>query len=73
MLAPRESRSRECRRLDGLWRFRFDPGTEGTTGRWWQEPLRGAREMAVPASYNDLVTDAGEREQRDAAAHRGAD
>jgi beta-glucuronidase len=62
MLAPRESRSRECRRLDGLWRFRFDPGTEGTTGRWWQEPLRGAREMAVPASYNDLVTDAGERE-----------
>jgi len=25
-LAPRESRSRDCRRLDGLWRFRFDPG-----------------------------------------------
>jgi beta-glucuronidase len=62
MLAPRESRSRECRRLDGLWRFRFDPGTEGTAGRWWQAPLRDAREMAVPASYNDLVTDAAERE-----------
>jgi beta-glucuronidase len=62
MLAPRESRSRDCRRLDGLWRFRFDPGTEGTTGRWWREPLRDAREMAVPASYNDLVTDVRERE-----------
>jgi beta-glucuronidase len=62
MLAPRESRSRECRRLDGLWRFRFDPGAEGTAGRWWRAPLRDAREMAVPASYNDLVTDAAERE-----------
>lgn len=62
MLAPRESRSRECRRLDGLWRFRFDPGAEGTAGCWWQAPLRDAREMAVPASYNDLVTDAAERE-----------
>jgi len=62
MLAPRDSRSRECRRLDGLWRFRFDPGGAGTAGRWWQAPLRDAREMAVPASYNDLVTDAAERE-----------
>ncbi len=26
MLAPRDSRSRDCRRLDGLWRFRFDAG-----------------------------------------------
>jgi beta-glucuronidase len=62
MLAPRESRSRECHRLDGLWRFRFDPGGEGTTGGWWRAPLCDAREMAVPASYNDLVTDAAERE-----------
>ncbi len=62
MLAPRESRSRDCRRLDGLWRFRFDAGGEGTAGRWWRGPLPGAREMAVPASYNDLVTEAAERE-----------
>ena len=62
MLAPRDSRSRDCRRLDGLWRFRFDPGGEGTAGRWWQGPLPDAREMAVPASYNDLVTQAAERE-----------
>ena len=62
MLAPRDSRSRDCRRLDGLWRFRFDTGGEGTAGRWWRGPLPGAREMAVPASYNDLVTEAAERE-----------
>ena len=62
MLAPRDSRSRESHRLDGLWRFRFDPGGEGSAGRWWQQPLPGAREMPVPASYNDLVTDLAERE-----------
>ena len=62
MLPPRDSRSRDCRRLDGLWRFTFDPGTEGTAGRWWRGPLPGAREMPVPASYNDLVTDIAERE-----------
>jgi beta-glucuronidase len=62
MLAPRDSRSRDCRRLDGLWRFRFDAGGEGTKGRWWRGPLPGAREMAVPASYNDLVTEAAERD-----------
>jgi beta-glucuronidase len=62
LLAPRESRSRECHRLDGLWRFRLDPGGEGTAGGWWRAPLCDAREMAVPASYNDLVTDAAERE-----------
>jgi beta-glucuronidase len=62
MLAPRDSRSRDCRRLDGLWRFRFDAGRDGTEARWWRGPLPGAREMAVPASYNDLVTEAAERE-----------
>jgi beta-glucuronidase len=62
MLAPRDSRSRDCRRLDGLWRFRFDPGGQGLSQRWWQRTLPGAREMAVPASYNDLVTERAERE-----------
>ena len=62
MLAPRDSRSRDCRRLDGLWRFRFDTGGEGGARRWWERDLPGAREMAVPASYNDLVTEAAERE-----------
>ena len=62
MLTPRESRSREYLRLDGLWRFRFDPAAEGTAGRWWAQPLPGSREMPVPASYNDLVTDPAERD-----------
>jgi beta-glucuronidase len=70
MLTPRDSRSREYLRLDGLWRFQFDPGGgtsgeghgAGTAQRWWTAPLPGGREMPVPASYNDLVTDPAERE-----------
>jgi beta-glucuronidase len=62
VLTPRGSRSREYLRLDGLWRFRFDPAAEGTAGRWWVRPLPGSREMPVPASYNDLVTDPAERD-----------
>jgi beta-glucuronidase len=62
MLAPRDSRSRESRRLDGLWRFRIDPGGEGSAGRWWERRWDGAREIAVPASFNDLTTDPAERE-----------
>jgi beta-glucuronidase len=67
MLAPRESSSRQCRRLDGVWRFRFDGmgstnGLDGTAAEWWRSELTGGRYMAVPASYNDLVTDPMERE-----------
>ncbi len=62
MLTPRQSSSREYLRLDGLWRFRFDPSAEGVAARWWSRPLPGHREMPVPASYNDLVTDPGERD-----------
>ena len=66
MLTPRASSSREYLRLDGLWRFRFDTGEAGsgtgTAQRWWRAPLPGTREMPVPASYNDLVTDPAERE-----------
>jgi beta-glucuronidase len=62
VLTPRQSSSREYLRLDGLWRFRFDPSAEGVAARWWSRPLPGHREMPVPASYNDLVTDPGERD-----------
>ncbi|HEY1672548.1 MAG TPA: beta-glucuronidase [Streptosporangiaceae bacterium] len=62
MLTPRPSSSREYLRLDGLWRFRFDPFAEGAAARWWSRPLPGGREMPVPASYNDLVTDPAERD-----------
>ena len=62
MLTPRPSSSREYQRLDGLWRFRFDPFAEGEATGWWAGPLAGGREMPVPASYNDLVTEPGERD-----------
>jgi beta-glucuronidase len=62
VLTPRPSSSREYLRLDGLWRFRFDPSAEGAAARWWSRPLPGGREMPVPASYNDLVTDPAERD-----------
>ena len=39
MLTPRDSRSRDGRRLDGVWRFRFDPGGEGARQGWWRGPL----------------------------------
>ena len=63
MLTPRPSRSREYLRLDGLWQFRFDQASAGEAAHWWAGPLPGdGREMPVPASYNDLVTDPAERD-----------
>jgi beta-glucuronidase len=62
MLAPRDSTSRDCRRLDGVWRFRVDALDEGTSARWWGGSLPGVRNIAVPASYNDLCIEDSERE-----------
>ncbi len=54
-----------CRRvslpLDGMWRFQFDPQSEGEAARW-QEGLPEALSMPVPASFADLFTD---RDSRD--------
>jgi beta-glucuronidase len=57
VLRPQDNATRERKRLDGLWQFTLDPGGTGRTDRWYAAPLRGAREMAVPASFNDIVTD----------------
>lgn len=62
MLRPQESATRECRRLDGLWSFALDPGGLGRRAGWHQGPLPDAREMPVPASYNDIVPDPSYRE-----------
>jgi beta-glucuronidase len=62
MLPPRDTTSRDCRRLDGLWDFTFDLGDQGREGQWWRAPLPGRRPMPVPSSYNDLVTEAFERD-----------
>ncbi|WP_030437451.1 beta-glucuronidase [Actinoplanes subtropicus] len=57
MLRPQESVTRERRSLNGLWTFRLDPDGAGRAEQWWRATLAGAREMPVPASYNDIVPD----------------
>jgi beta-glucuronidase len=54
MLRPQDTATRERKRLDGLWRFALDGDGGG--------PLAGAREMPVPASYNDIYPDAALRD-----------
>ena len=62
MLRPIDTPTRDRRCLDGLWSFRFDPDDAGIDGRWYAAPLVDARQMAVPASYNDVFTELTERE-----------
>lgn len=54
MLAPRDTATRERKSLDGLWRFAADPAGSGRDQRWWDGLPSGAREIPVPASYNDV-------------------
>jgi beta-glucuronidase len=62
MLRPRDTATRERKSLTGLWWFRLDAAGEGRTGEWFKAPLRDARAMAVPASFNDIVADAEMRD-----------
>ena len=67
MLRPQDTATRERKALDGLWRFRLDVDGVGRAERWFAEPLRSAdgnraQDMAVPASYNDLLGDPRSRE-----------
>src|SRR3954465_1401255 len=57
MLRPQDSATRERRRLDGLWRFAVDPAGAGREGGWQRGLLADAREVPVPASYNDVFAD----------------
>jgi beta-glucuronidase len=54
MLPPRDTATRERKPLNGLWSFVLDPDGRGRDEEWWRRPLAGAREVPVPASYNDL-------------------
>jgi beta-glucuronidase len=56
MLRPQETQTRERKALNGLWSFALDPHGEGRDARWWRGPLPHAREMPVPASFNDIGT-----------------
>jgi beta-glucuronidase len=62
MLRPQDTSTRERKSLNGLWQFALDPNGEGRTARWFAERLSDAREMAVPASFNDIAADAAVRD-----------
>jgi beta-glucuronidase len=62
MLRPQDTSTRERKNLDGLWAFKLDADSIGRGSRWYGAPLTGARDMAVPASFNDLVADASVRD-----------
>ena len=62
MLRPQDTSTRERKSLNGLWHFALDQAGEGRSGRWFADRLPGAREMAVPASFNDIAADAAVRD-----------
>ena len=62
MLRPQDSATRERKNLNGLWQFALDPDGQGQTDRWYADPLADAREMAVPASFNDIAANAAVRD-----------
>jgi len=62
MLRPIDNAVRERKSLNGLWRFAVDPAGLGRQSEWWRTSLPSAREIAVPASYNDLFADAAIRD-----------
>jgi beta-glucuronidase len=62
VLRPQDTATRERKSLNGLWRFALDPAAEGRTRGWFNGPLPDAREMPVPASFNDVSADAAVRD-----------
>ena len=54
MLRPQDTATRETKRLDGRWAFALDPEGVGRSEGWFAGPLRDARAMPVPASFNDI-------------------
>jgi beta-glucuronidase len=62
MLRPQDTASRERKALDGLWSFVLDTEGVGRSEGWWRSSLTGAREMPVPASYNDIIPDVAVRD-----------
>jgi beta-glucuronidase len=62
MLRPQDTATRERKPLNGLWRFRLDQAGEGRAQEWCKRSLPDAREMAVPASFNDIAADPAVRD-----------
>jgi beta-glucuronidase len=61
VLVPRDTATRERKSLDGLWHFALDAEGSGRQQAWWRQPLAGAREIPVPASFNDVFAAAETR------------
>lgn len=57
MLYPIENEFREVKNLNGTWNFKVDFNKEGFDKKWQEGRLTDAIPMAVPASYNDVVTE----------------
>jgi len=57
MLRPQDTDTRERKSLNGLWQFALDRAGSGRSERWFAGPLAAAREMPVPASFNDIPGD----------------
>ena len=62
MLRPQDTSTRETKRLDGIWSFQLDRSSEGRDAGWFRAGLPAPRDMAVPASSNDLTADTAVRE-----------
>lgn len=58
MLAPRDTATRERESLDGLRRLSLDSAGVGRHEGWPQGLPAGAREIPVPASFNDVFAEA---------------
>lgn len=61
MLYPIITESRGLMDLGGIWSFRLDNGN-AFEEEWYKKPLVGAVNLAVPASYNDLIDDMAYRD-----------
>ncbi|XP_037944929.1 beta-glucuronidase-like [Teleopsis dalmanni] len=63
LLYPRESESREVRKLDGIWRFlksNVNNPRQGQRDGWFNDDLDKINDtipMPVPASYNDITVE----------------
>jgi beta-glucuronidase len=61
MLYPRNTLTRKVISLDGMWKFKFDPESNGLEEQW-EKGLQNAIQIPVPSSFNDLFTDKESRE-----------
>lgn len=62
MLRPQDTSTRERKSLNGLWAFRLDAQGIGRSDGWFRGPIAEARDMALPASFNDIASDAAVRD-----------